>query len=81
MGAGGRARGRRAGSAGGQAPTRAAGAAGAGVAQAWARGARGLGMPVHAGWACWLVSRAKLVHCAPGSVLTQFLIGLTRYYS
>ena len=38
-----------------------------------AYGARGLGVPVHAGWACWLVSWAKLVHCAPGSVLTQFL--------
>ena len=34
--------------------------------------ARGLGMPVRAGWACWLVSWAKLVHCAPGLVLTQF---------
>ena len=40
---------------------------------AWASGACCLGMPVRAGWACWLVSWAKLVHCAPGSVLTQFL--------
>ena len=32
----------------------------------------GLGMPVRAGWACWLVSWAKLVHSAPGSVLTRF---------
>ena len=28
------------------------------------RGGRGLGVPVRAGWACWLVSWAKLVHCA-----------------
>ena len=26
---------------------------------AWARGARGLGMPVRTGWACWLVSWAS----------------------
>ena len=26
---------------------------------AWARGARGLGVPVRAGWACWLVSWAS----------------------
>ena len=38
---------------------------------AWAHRARGV--PVRAGWACWLVSWAKLVHCAHGSVLTQFL--------
>ena len=30
-----------------------------------------------AGWLNW----ANLVHYAPGSVLTQFLTGLTRYYS
>ena len=40
---------------------------------AGARGERGLGVPVRPGWACWLVSWSKLVHCAPGSVLTQFL--------
>ena len=28
-------------------------------AQAWARGARGLGVPVRSGWACWLVSWAS----------------------
>ena len=28
-------------------------------AQAWACGARGLGVPVHVGWACWLVSWAS----------------------
>ena len=26
---------------------------------AWARGARGLGLPMRAGWACWLVSWAS----------------------
>ena len=54
---------------------RSARQAGAGRARrtAWARGARGLGVPVRAGWACRLVSWAKLVHSAPGSVLTQFL--------
>ena len=50
-------------SAGGQAAARAAGAAGvdargAGRERAgrwmWARGARGVGVPVRAGWACWL---------------------------
>ena len=35
-------------------------------------GARGVGVPVRVGWACWLVSYAKLVHCSPGLVLTQF---------
>ena len=54
-------------SAGGQA---AAPEAGAGVGSrgagrehaeraAWAHGARGLGVPVRAGWACWLVSWAS----------------------
>ena len=27
---------------------------------AWARGAHGVGVPVRAGWACWLVSWASL---------------------
>ena len=68
------------GRAGGQAAARAAGAGGAQAwVQAWALGAglaacaRGVGVPVRAGRACWLVNWAKLVHCAPGSVLTQFL--------
>ena len=78
--AGGRAERRRAGGAQAAAarPRRAAGvelAAGAGV------GARGLGLPVRAGWACWLVSWAKLVHCAPGSVLTQFLTRIDSVFS
>ena len=84
-GAGGRAGGRCVGARGAQATARSAGAVGACVgargARHGARGACGLGVPVRAGWACWLVSWAKLVHCAPGSVLTQFLTGLTRYYS
>ena len=54
-------------SAGGQAATRAAGAGvGARGAErerakpaAWARGARGLSVPVRAGWASWLVSWAS----------------------
>ena len=54
-------------SASGQAAARAAGAgmgargAGRGRAEraAWACGARGLGVPVCAGWACWLVSWAS----------------------
>ena len=54
-------------SAGGQAAARAAGAGvgarGAGRERAeraaWARGARSLGVPVRAGWACWLVSLAS----------------------
>ena len=50
-------------------------------AQAWEHGALGVGRAGSAAWACWLVSWAKLVHCAPGSVLTQFLTGLTWYYS
>ena len=66
----------------GQAAARAAGAGmgarGAGGERAeraaWAREARGVGVPVRAGWACWLVSWAKLVHSAPGSVLTQFFL-------
>ena len=53
-----------------------------GLRAAGARRARGLGVPVRAGWACWLVSWAKLVHSAPGSVLTQFFgPGSTRYFS
>ena len=49
------------------------GAAARGALRARRRGARSMAgwavwaRPVHAGW-------AKLVHCAPGSVLTQFLI-------
>ena len=31
----------------------------AGGRAAWARGARGLGVPVRVGWACWLVSWAS----------------------
>ena len=58
-------------SAGRQAAARAAGAGvGASGAGRGVRTASGLGAPVRAGWACWLVSWAKLVHCAPGSVLT-----------
>ena len=74
-GVGGCAGGRRAGARGAQAAAREAGAGvgarGAGRERAeraaWACGARGLGMPVRAGWACWLVSWASFwctVHLA-----------------
>ena len=79
----GRATGRRAGRRGRSLGAARRGRAGARGAQAGGRagrpagrssrrGARGLGLPVRAGWACWLVSWAKLVHCAPGSVLTRY---------
>ena len=42
-----------------------------------ARPGRGLGTSL----VCWLVSWAKLVHCAPGLVLTQFLTRFDSVYS
>ena len=52
-------------SSGGQAAARKAGAGAGGAGReraeraAWASGARGLGVPVRAGWACWLVNWAS----------------------